>query len=408
MQETERFENITLMSSGAFCLILKAQRHGRHYALKALKPECRSKTYADLLRKEFDILSSMQHAGIVRAVAFEEVENFGDCIVMEWVDGCTLKEWLAAPRPHYERQRVAWELTEVLSYVHEKGAVHRDLKPSNIMLTRSGASVKLIDFGLSDTDSYAIYKQPAGSKGYISPEQKEQHITDVRNDLYSLGCILADLQLGAAYAPIVRRCKAIAGKRYTNIEEVRLALGRVQTMKRVGIAIVLFTLIIGGAAFFFNRKPAPDAVLYAAVDSISQNVNKEQLRIDSVRLVINSLKKNVDISQEKLQAQLAREQLLHAITKRAKAQMDTMMHYDLDTLNEEETCREVFHGHSNRLEQFAYSGEWAAPHQLSEAEKANIIRELYWIHHRKLIRPLQQRFIELQRKNHAKRKAEEK
>ncbi len=403
MQEKERFEEITVVSRGAFCLVLKARRHGRLWALKTLRPECRNAGYSALLRKEFDILISMEHSGIARGVAFEEVEDLGECIVMEWVDGTTLKEWLVTPHPHKERRRVARELTDILRYVHDKGAVHRDLKPSNIMLTRSGAKVKLIDFGLSDTDDYAIYKSPAGSKFYISPEQRNTHLTDVRNDLYSLGCLLADLQLGAAYAPIVRKCKAIAGKRYTNIEEVQQAFRRIQTIKHMGIAFVLLALIVGSIALFFNSKPSTDPVLYAAVDSISRNVNREQTRIDSVRLVINSLRKNVDISQEKLRRQKAREQLLLAITKRAKAQMDTMMHYDLDTLNEEEACGEVFHSHSKRLTRFAYSDEWAAPHRLSEAEKANITRELYWNHRMNLIRQLQQRFLELRRANEARK-----
>ncbi len=60
---------------------------------------------------------------------------------------------------------------------------------------RNGGNIKLIDFGLSDTDNYAIYKQPAGTKGYISPEQEKACITDIRNDIYSLGCIMEEMKL---------------------------------------------------------------------------------------------------------------------------------------------------------------------------------------------------------------------
>ncbi len=399
MQEKERFEDISLVSSGAFCLILKAHRQGRSWALKTLKPECQNDTYATLLQKEFDILVSMEHSGIAQGVAFENVAPWGNCIVMEWVEGTTLKEWLATPHSHRERRRVARELMDALRYVHDKGAVHRDLKPSNVMLTHSGARVKLIDFGLSDTDNYAIYKLPAGTKNYISPEQQSMRLTDVRNDLYSLGCILSDLQLGAVYAPIVRRCKAIAGQRYANIEEVQQAFRRIQTAKRFAIAIVLLTLVMGAVAYSCSRKQTTDPKLYATVDSISQNVSEEQTRIDSVRLTINSLKKTLDISHEMLRRQQERERLLHSIARKAKARMDTMMHYDLDTLNEANTCREALHSHSARLATFAYSCVWAAPHRLSESEKANISRELYWRHRMELLRPLQQRYIELQRKN---------
>ncbi len=259
------FTDLELLGSRGFNTIIKARRNGRLWLLKGLAEPFRgSGTHIRLLHKEFEILSRMQHPGVVMAVGIEEVDGVGMCIVMEWVDGVTLKEWISPEfnkggvpavegvaaveadsstvgdkqtgRSLAERLRIAFQIMDALEYVHSRQAAHRDLKPSNIMITRNGAHVKLIDFGLADTDDYAVYKQPAGTVGYMSPEQAEARVCDIRNDIYSLGCVLENLGLGRRYARIVRRCKAESGKRFNNINEVRRAF-RFSSSVRKGLVL---------------------------------------------------------------------------------------------------------------------------------------------------------------------------
>ena len=165
---------MTEVSASGFNILIRAKRDGRWWILKALAPAVRNnEVYQGLLQKEFDIIKHVQHPGIVEVTGIEEVDGFGKCLVMEWIDGVTLEKWLQQPHSKMERVHIANQLLVVLEFVHDMQVVHRDLKPSNMMVTRNGSVLKLIDFGLADADSYAVLKEPAGTDGYVSPEQQK-------------------------------------------------------------------------------------------------------------------------------------------------------------------------------------------------------------------------------------------
>lgn len=228
---TAHFEQMTTLSSTYATAITKAKRNGRWWVLKSLgHANMGQRVYEEMLLKEFDILQSLQHPGIVTALDIEQVTGLGLCLVMEWVDGMTLKQWMEQPHSRNERLSIAMQLADALDYIHQRQTAHRDLKPANIMVTRNGQRVKFIDFGLSDTDSHAILKQPAGTAGYMSPEQSGCNKTDIRNDIYSLGCILDELHLGWQARSIVTRCTALADRRYKDVRQVRAALGRIRRL----------------------------------------------------------------------------------------------------------------------------------------------------------------------------------
>ncbi len=285
-----RFTELEIIHQGAFNVIVKAKRQGRWWVLKGLsEPYRKDRIYLTLLQKEFEILASMQHPGIVMGIGLEAVDEMGTCIVMEWIDGITLKQWLSLSPTRKERFRVVAQLMDALEYVHGKQAAHRDLKPSNILITRNGQHVKLIDFGLSDTDDYAIYKQPAGSEGYISPEQQTARLTDIRNDIYSLGCVLADMNLGIAYRHIVRKCRAKSESRYQNIAEVRRAFAFIPRLRQ-GILVLL--LLIATALGLHN---------------------------------VRTLQNNLNVANEKLETIADRERLIQEAIEEGKRQMDAVM-----------------------------------------------------------------------------------
>lgn len=249
------------ISVGGFNILIRAKRDGKWWVLKALAPDVRhNEVFRNLLHKEYDILSKIQHPGVVYVEGIEEVDGYGECLVQEWIDGVTLDEWLSTPHTRSQRRQVAHQLLEVMEYVHSQQVVHRDLKLSNIMVTRSGCVVKVIDFGLSDADYYAILKSPAGTEGYISPEQQRGGPTDVRNDIYSLGVILDKLQLGLSYRLSVKRCLCPLNGRYPNVAAMRHHILMVHRSLLVlwTMLVLLVVGFMGGA--IYNKVNQPDTI----------------------------------------------------------------------------------------------------------------------------------------------------
>lgn len=181
-------------------------------------------------------------------------EQFGLCIVQEYVQGVRLDDWLPSASVK-ARRRAVGQILDAMSCFHAGGIVHRDLKPSNILVTDNGSNVKIIDFGLSDADRYAILKQPAGTVGFSAPQQMGQDsggpsaassgYTDVRNDIYSFGRILPLFRLGGVYSRIARKAAAAnPADRYADVEEIRSELHRADVSV---YALGAFVLVCGFA-----------------------------------------------------------------------------------------------------------------------------------------------------------------
>ena len=271
------FTDVEILSTSEVNVIAKAKRYGRWWLLKGLAKEKAQETaYQQRLRKEFELLMQLQHQNIVSAVGLESVESLGDCIVMEYVDGMTLKEWLTTSPSITNKRRIAKELIDAVGYLHSKGIVHRDLKPENILITRNGEYVKLIDFGLADADSYAILKQPAGTAEYMSEEQKVTAVADVRNDIYSLGVIFDKMNIG--YTNIINRCKLPANKRYQNISELQKDFnGKSAQQKRyiifgIAILVVILAGIIGQTASKDYEEGNVDEVVNKGLEYVDKRM----------------------------------------------------------------------------------------------------------------------------------------
>lgn len=204
----ERYELGEVLGRGGMAEVRlgKDIRLGRTVAVKTLRSDLAlDSTFQQRFRKEAQSAASLNNPTIVSV--YDTGEDYADgvpvpYIVMEYVDGQTLRELLASGRkllPERAMEIVAGVLT-ALDYSHQAGIVHRDIKPGNVMLTRSG-TVKVMDFGIARAiaDASATMTATAaviGTAQYLSPEQAKGEKVDARSDLYSAGCLLYELLSG--------------------------------------------------------------------------------------------------------------------------------------------------------------------------------------------------------------------
>ena len=298
--KTGQFSDFSILPSRGYSLLVRAKRHGRWWMLKGLKEAYRQDSvYRLMLQKEFDIMSQLQHPMIVSVYSLEEVSGLGLCIVMEWIDGITLKEWLQQKEHTQEQHRhVADMMLDALAYVHSRQAQHRDLKPSNILITHNGQYLKLIDFGLSDTDSHAILKADAGTEGYMAPEGS--------SDIYSLGCILREMELGWLSHWVVRRCLAPLYRRYKDVASIQRDLHRCwRWPKRILfiISISVLVMLYGLWSHSYNQQGLQalnDSLEVYKKESI-EKMTDEQAKTDTLQTQLNTLSQQREFEQAAIQ-----------------------------------------------------------------------------------------------------------
>ena len=301
---SRQFTDVTILNTSKVNIVAKAKRYGRWWLLKGLNKQVANETaYIQRLRKELELLMQLEHHFVVSTVGLEIVEDLGNCIVMEYVEGTTLKEWLREKHTCKDRKRIAIQLGEAVDYIHTKGIVHRDLKPENIIITKNGNNVKLTDFGLADSCSYAILKQPAGTPQYMSPEQMQTAVADVRNDIYSLGIVYSEMNLGYGFKHIIHRCLKPIELRYQNVSELRNAIRKQEKITAIFAwsAIVLLVVV---AAFIIVTQTLRISELR---QQMSHN-KQEQIGIqETVSSLNDSLERLTATHLELLQKQQAQE-----------------------------------------------------------------------------------------------------
>lgn len=184
------------VSQSGHTRLFTATKYGKRYVLKCLKKDfLYTPVYQQALTKEFEIGLELEHPNICRTLSLEQLPELGTTIVMEHIDGETLKSLINRKALTHElAHKFILQLMNALEYMHSKQIIHRDLKPSNIMITHIGQHVKIIDFGLSDGDAFCILKHSAGTTGYIAPEQfMPDAKAEPRTDIFSLGIVIEEI-----------------------------------------------------------------------------------------------------------------------------------------------------------------------------------------------------------------------
>ncbi|WP_435283413.1 Stk1 family PASTA domain-containing Ser/Thr kinase [Streptomyces koelreuteriae] len=200
-----RYELGQVLGRGGMAEVYLAHdtRLGRTVAVKTLRADlARDPSFQARFRREAQSAASLNHPAIV--AVYDTGEDYIDnvsipYIVMEYVDGSTLRELLHSGRKLLPERTLEMTIgiLQALEYSHRAGIVHRDIKPANVMLTRNG-QVKVMDFGIARAmgDSGMTMTQTSaviGTAQYLSPEQAKGEQVDARSDLYSTGCLLYEL-----------------------------------------------------------------------------------------------------------------------------------------------------------------------------------------------------------------------
>lgn len=257
-------------SENGFNVLYRGCRNGRFFIFKALKPEFAGNyLYEELLKKEFDIGFSITHHGICQYYAMLTLLDIGSCIVMEWVDGRSLKTLIESGEiDNNLAVKIIEELCDALDYMHHKQIIHRDLKPENILITHNGRNVRIIDFGLSDADSYNAFKAPAGTRKYASPELLAGEFIDNRSDIYSLGVIINEIS--HRYRGVAARCiRRDRNRRYPNAMDVKKGIRLYSRRRALRHFMMLSVVLLAAFGLYWLKEsepsvatdPIPDAVL---------------------------------------------------------------------------------------------------------------------------------------------------
>ena len=150
----EHIELLGLISEGRLFCIHKARRGTKHIILKSAVHKDAMTT--EFLRREYELGSTLSHSCIVTTLGFEEDTPAGPALVLEYIEGVPLEEYIATHPTDSATDRVIDDILDGVDYLHHRGILHNDIKPSNIIVNPHGAA-RIIDFGLSLSDD-SVYK----------------------------------------------------------------------------------------------------------------------------------------------------------------------------------------------------------------------------------------------------------
>lgn len=241
------------ISEGRMFRVLKARKGSKFVILKT--PVTNDSMLLEILHREYELACNLHHPCIVNTLGLESDTPVGPAIVMEYIDGITLGEFIATRPTITERKAILNDILNGIDYLHHRGITHNDLKPDNIIVN-SNKTARIIDFGFSASNDSAYKGYIGGSDGYTAPEILDgSGPAGTASDIYTIGRLISLIFDNRKYENITLRCCNISpSERPQNIQALRSLICRKERMPLIATSAALSLVLIG---FFslssFNR-----------------------------------------------------------------------------------------------------------------------------------------------------------
>lgn len=246
-------EILGMVSESRMFRIYKAKKGTKYITLKTpVSPDAMS---IGILRREYELSCGLSHPCIVSTTGFEDDTPVGPAILMEYIDGLSLDEFIATNPSLNQRKAVLQDIMDGIDYLHHRGIIHNDLKPDNIIITQTGTA-RIIDFGLSASNDSIYSGCLGGTGGYTAPEiLSGNEPAGTASDIYSIGMLINLIFGGKTYGRIARRCTSIhPSERPQNITALRRLIRDRDRMPLIGTASAAVLMAISLIAVLLVRQ----------------------------------------------------------------------------------------------------------------------------------------------------------
>lgn len=302
-----------IISEGHMFRIYQAQKGTKYVILKT--PVTNDSMLIEVLHREYELACNLNHPCIVSILDFVPDTPVGPAIVMEYIDGLTLDEFVASNPTMEERKSVLNDILDGIDYLHHRGIIHNDLKPDNIIVN-SNKAARIIDFGFSASNDSAYKGCIGGSDGYTAPEiLNGSGSAGAASDIFTLGRLINLIFGGRKYRKIARYCSSLSpSERPQSIQGLRELIKQKEHQPIIMASAAAMILIIGFFTFSsINRHQESKQIerhIAQSIDSVYKKTTDKiiaQTHQDSVKTEKRIAENIASFAMETEQAEQAKQ-----------------------------------------------------------------------------------------------------